>query len=295
MLSPAPRRLRAERFATLPARFHWTGEPNAWVEMTRPGQRLHSFLEGPCFDAAGRLLVVDVPYGRVFAVDAEGAWSLVMSGDGEPHAIRRFDDGYVVADHRCGLVLLDADFAIRDVQSSTAAGLPFAGLSDLAVDPAGTIWVSDPGRSSLSAPTGRLHRRAPDGAIDTVLDHLPYPNGVAISADGAFVYLALTRANAIWRLAAGGGTVPPMAGAFLQLSGGLGPDGLAVDARGRIAVAQAQAGRAYVFDSVGDCLAEIRTGGRWTTATAFGPDGRLYIVEAEEGAIWRADLAALEG
>ncbi len=286
--------VHAERFATLPARFHWLGEPNAWVSMTRPGQRLHSFLEGPCFDAAGRLLVADVPYGRVFAVDADGTWSLVLNGDGEPHAIRRFGSGYVIADHRRGLVLLDADFIMFDVQSSTATGLPFAGVSDLAIDRSGAIWLSDPGRSSLSAPTGRLHRRAPDGTIETIFDRLPYPNGVAISADGEFVYLSLTRANAIWRLSTAAGPTPPMAGIFVQLSGGLGPDGLAVDARGRIAVAQAQAGRAYVFDSVGDCLAEVRTGGRWTTATAFGPDGQLYIVEAEEGAIWRVDLDAQE-
>jgi gluconolactonase len=285
--------IEAERFATLPKGFHWTGEPNAWVKMTRPGQRLHSFLEGPCFDAAGRLLVVDIPYGRIFSVDTDGKWTLVLSYDGEPHAIRRFRDGYVVADHRHGLIQLDADFASRDVRSA-AAGLPFAGLSDVAIDHSGAIWFTDPGRSSLSAPTGRLHRRAPDGLIETVLDHLPYPNGVAISADGAFVYLALTRANAVWRLRTSVGTMPPMAGVFLQLSGGLGPDGLAVDARGRIAVAQAQAGRAYVFDAAGDCLAAIRTDGRWTTATAFGPDGFLYIVEAEEGTIWRADLAILE-
>jgi gluconolactonase len=293
MMSRAPRQIEAERFASLPARFHWTGEPNAWVEMTRPGQRLHSFLEGPCFDPAGRMLVVDIPYGRIFSVDANGEWSLVLSYDGEPHAIRRFQDGYVVADHRHGLMLLDANFVTRNVQSM-ATDLPFAGLSDLGIDHSGAIWFTDPGRSSLSAPTGRLHRRAPDGAIETMLNHLPYPNGVAISADGAFVYLALTRANAVWRLSTSVRTQPPMAGLFLQLSGGLGPDGLAVDAHGRIAVAQAQAGRAYIFNAVGDCLAEIRTHGRWTTATAFGSDGLLYIIEAEEGTIWRADLAILE-
>jgi hypothetical protein len=39
-----------------------------------------------------------------------------------------------------------------------------------------------------------------------------------------------------------------MVGTWVQLSGGLGPDGLAVNADGFVAVAHGQAGRAWVFD-----------------------------------------------
>jgi gluconolactonase len=35
-----------------------------------------------------------------------------------------------------------------------------------------------------------------------MLANVPYPNGVALSPDGRFVYLAATRANAVWRLLA---------------------------------------------------------------------------------------------
>ena len=41
-----------------------------------------------------------------------------------------------------------------------------------------------------------------------------------------------------------------MVGTFIQLSGGLGPDGLASNSLGWLAVAQAQAGRSYLFDKV---------------------------------------------
>ena len=117
---------------------------------------------------------------------------------------------------------------------------------------------------------------------------------MALSPDGRFVYVAATRANAVWRLLADApDPVWPMVGVFLHLSGGLGPDGLAVDAGGRIAVAQAQAGRVYLFDALGDPLADIRLPDPWTTSVAFGPDQHLYIVEARQGAVWRVSLEGL--
>src|SRR5262249_18347302 len=156
---------------------------------------------------------------------------------------------------------------------------------------------TDPGRSSLSDPTGRVFRlRADQTRPDVILTNVPYPNGIALSPDGSLVYIAATRGNAVWRLmAAAPDPLLPMAGIFLQLSGGLGPDGLAVDAAGRLAVAQAQAGRAYLFSAIGDCLARIRLPrGLWTTALAFARDGKaLYIVEAQYGAVWRADISTI--
>lgn len=291
MIRAAPERLTAHCIARLPDALAWQGEPTAWTRMTRPGMALHSFLEGPCVDG-DRLLVADVPHGRIFAVRGE-EWSVAYSYPGEPHAIRRLDaSGFVVADHRLGLLRLDAESGA--VETLCAADR-FSGLSDLVVAHDGTIWFTDSGRSSLSSRHGRLWRRTPDGAVACVLEDLAYPNGVALSPDERFVYVACTRANAVLRLAAAGAEAPPMTGVFLHLSGGLGPDGLAVNARGRIAVAQAQAGRVYLFDALGDPRAEVRTSGEWTTAVAFADDGSLLIVEAQEGAIWRVSGEVIDG
>ena len=94
----------ARLFTRLPEALHWTGEPNDWVRATRPGQRLHSFLEGPCFDAAGNLWLADAPYGWLFRVAPDGSWHLAFQYDGEPHALRPLEDGsFVIADYRLGL------------------------------------------------------------------------------------------------------------------------------------------------------------------------------------------------
>jgi gluconolactonase len=295
---PTPIDIEAELFARLPPALHYAGEPTDWVRTTRPGLRLHSFLEGPCFDAAGDLWLVDVPYGRLFRVSPAGDWSLAHQYDGEPHGLAPMAGGFAIADYRRGLLAFDpAGGAIR-VLCDRINTESFRGLGDIKAAPSGDLWFTDPGRSSLSDPTGRLFRlRAGETKPELVLANVPYPNGIAFSPDGALVYLAATRSNAVWRLLADApDPVHPMVGAFLTLSGGLGPDGLATDAGGRLAVAQAQAGRAYLFNPLGDLLARIVTpGGRWTTSVAFGPDGRLYIVEAETGSIFRTDPAQHQG
>jgi gluconolactonase len=289
--------VQAERFARLPRDLHYEGEPNAWVRTTRPGERLHSFLEGPCFAADGALWLVDVPYGRIFSVSPAGAWTLAFSYDGEPHSLKPWADGrFALVDRKRGLMRFDPTSGTMETLADAFDGAPFKGVSDVAIAPDGDVWFTDPGRTSLSDPTGRLFRYREGSGLQQILSNIPYPNGVALSPDGKFVYVAATRANAVWRLLADAPTpAVPMAGTYIQLSGGLGPDGLAVDARGRLAVAHAQAGRAFLFDALGDPLLEIRIPeGTWATSVAFGrDDSELYIVEARFGAIWRVNLAAM--
>lgn len=288
----------ATPWARIPAVLHYSGDPTPWVRVTRPGQRLHSFLEGPAFAPDGALWLVDVPHGRVFRIAADGAWSVALTYDGEPHGLAWLPDGRLaIADYRHGLLAITPgdDRPVPLVERVNTER--FRGPSDLCVGADGSVWFTDSGRSSLSDPTGRLFRLRPDGTLDLVLANVPYPNGVALSPDGRQVLLAVTRANAVWRLLADApDPVHPMVGLHVQLSGGLGPDGLAVDAGGRLAIAHAQAGRAWLMDAIGDPLAQIRTpGGLWTTSVAFGPDGdALFIVDAQTGTVFRADLAGLD-
>lgn len=286
--------LTAEPFTALPDALRHQGKPSRWAQMTRPGQPIHSFLDGGFFDPSGHLWLSDVPYGRVFRITPAGDWDVTHQFNGEPHAMRITPDGrHIIADYSHGLIEISDD----DTYEILDRGLPdqpFLGLSDMAYASDGTLWFTDSGRTSLSDPRGRVYCRRPDGELHLVLDCVPYSNGIAVTPDGAFVYVAVTRANQIWRFATNlPETGPPMVGTFLQLSGGLGPDGLATNQRGWLAVAQAQAGRAYVFTALGDAIAEIRLPrGLWTTCVAFHPNHpeRLFIVDAQYGAVFSADI-----
>ena len=278
----------------LPEDYRHMGEPSAWAKMTRPGQSMHSFLEAAFFDAASNLWLSDVPNGRIFKVSPEGDWSLVHQIDGEPHAMRIAPDGrHIAVDYRHGLIELTGQSDFK-VLSTGLESQPYFGLSDMAYAPDGALWFTDSGRTSLSDPKGRVYCLSPGGVLRLVLDCVPYSNGICFSPDGAWVYVAATRANQVWRFSSNLPTTgQPMVGVFLQLSGGLGPDGLATNEKGWLTVAQAQAGRAYVFDALGDPIAEVRLPeGLWTTSVTFHPDdqSKLYIVDAQTGTIFVANI-----
>jgi gluconolactonase len=294
MMRP-PQFLTATPFATLPDAHRHTGAPSAWARLTRPGQPMHSFLEAAFFDAERNLWLSDVPYGRVFRVSPHGEWEVMHDINGEPHAMRIAPDGrHIAVDYSHGLITLTGPNSF-DVLSTGLPDQPFLGLSDMTYAPDGTLWFTDSGRTSLSDPTGRVYCLSPDGALRLVLDCVPYSNGICTSPDGAWVYVAATRANQVWRLSSKlPETGMPMVGTFLNLSGGLGPDGLATNDMGWLAVAQAQAGCAYVFDALGAPLAQIQLPtGLWTTSVTFHPDTPtlLYIVDAQFGSIFTCDIA----
>ena len=178
----------------LPENYRHMGEPSAWAKLTRPGQLMHSFLEAAFFDAEANLWLSDVPYGRVFKVSPEGDWSLVHQIDGEPHAMRIAPDGrHIAVDYRHGLIELTghSDF---NVLSTGLESQPYLGLSDMAYASDGALWFTDSGRTSLSDPKGRVFCLSPDSDLRLVLDCVPYSNGICFSPDGAWVYVAATRA-----------------------------------------------------------------------------------------------------
>ena len=80
--------LTAVPLYTLPESFRHRGKPSPWAEMTRPGKKMHSFLEGAFFDVDQNLWLSDVPYGRVFRISPEGHWEVMHKIDGEPHSMR---------------------------------------------------------------------------------------------------------------------------------------------------------------------------------------------------------------
>ena len=91
-------------FTEMPAEFRRTGERSEWADINRGGASLDSFLEGPVFDVQGNLYVTDIIFGRIFKVDAKGAWTLVVEYDGEPNGMKFFSDNeLLITDYKNGL------------------------------------------------------------------------------------------------------------------------------------------------------------------------------------------------
>jgi len=293
MFFAPPTPIETRVLATLPPSL--TGMPGGEWQMGQPrGTPGRSLLEGPIFDQQGNLYCVDLPNGRILRIDAAGTFSVVAEYDGWPNGLAIHQDGrFLIADYKHGIMLLDPVNG-RVTPYLVRAGLErFKAVNDLTFAANGDLYFTDQGLTGLHDPTGRLFRVSADGRLNCLLDRVPSPNGLVMDLEETSVLLAVTRANAIWRvpLMRDGGVAK--VGTFVQLSGGGGPDGLALDSEGRLAIAHVGLGTVWIVDRLGEPVYRIRScKGLHTTNVAFGgPDRRmLHITESETGTILVADL-----
>ncbi|CAM3811873.1 SMP-30/gluconolactonase/LRE family protein [Paracidovorax anthurii] len=287
-----------EPFTSLPE--HWRRrERSAWADANRGGAVTDSFLEGPVFDGDGNLYVADIPWGRIFRIDPEGAWALVAEYDGEPNGMKFLDAGtLLIADYKNGLMRLDVASGRVTPFLERRNSERFKGVNDLVFDSAGNLYFTDQGQSGLHDPSGRLYRLRPDGRLDLLLANVPSPNGVALSPDERVLYLAVTRDNGVWRVPLLPDGSVAKVGRFFTSYGPSGPDGLAVDAGGRLCVANPGLGWVWVLNGRAEPVEVLRGApGSSITNLAFGgPERRtLYVTDSTHGQILRAvvDTAGL--
>lgn len=294
LLQP-PRVRELELFSAMPDALR-RPERSAWADANRGGAVTDSFLEGPVFDDAGNLYVSDIPWGRIFRIDAQGAWTLVAEYDGEPNGMKFMDAGtLLITDYKNGLMQLDVATGRVAPFLARRNSERFKGVNDLVFDAAGNLYFTDQGQTGLHDPTGRLYRLAPGGRLDLLLDNIPSPNGVALSPDGKLLYLAVTRGNCVWRVPLlADGSVAKVS-QFFTSYGPSGPDGLAVDAQGRLLVANPGLGYVWVLNSRAEPVEVLRgPAGASTTNLAFGGPQRstLYVTDSTHGHVLRLQMDA---
>jgi gluconolactonase len=266
-----------------------------WADGNRAGQPVDCFLEGPCFDAAGHLLVVDIPFGRVFRIEGD-AWTKLAEFDGWPNGLKVLPDGMLLAaDYRRGLVRIDpASGAVSAVlQAVMSEG--FKGLNDLTLHRDGSVLFTDQGQTGLQDPTGRVWRLHKDGRLDRLLATGPSPNGIVLNAAQTHVYVAMTRSCEVWRFLLRNDAVVAKAQCFARVPAGIsGPDGLAMDAADRLYVSNPGHGCVWVIDARGVPKYRIAScAGRMVTNCAVAPDGRtLVMTESESGSILVCEVPA---
>ena len=293
---PAPQAVDSRVFARSPDQFRIKGRTNRWIDVQRGTAATDSFLEGPSFDRDGNLFVVDVAWGRIFRISPAGEVELFLEYDGEPNGLKIHADGRIfVTDYRHGIMVIDP--RTRDVKPylERSALDRFKGVNDLVFASNGDLYFTDQGLTGLHDPTGALYCLRSNGRLDKLLGNIPSPNGLVLNLAENIVYVNVTRGNCVWRVPLLPDGTPYKVGVFIQLSGGLGgPDGLAIDSQGGLAIAHVGMGTVWLFSALGEPTLRIRSvAGLATTNVAYGgADGRtLYITESDSGSILCADVA----
>ena len=291
----APPEIGTEVFARIPDEYRKSGQLSSERILAGKGSlKTDSYIEGPAFDQEGNLYIVDIAFGLIFQISPKGLVKLLVEYDGEPNGLKIHQDGRIfVADHKNGLMLLDPISASIKPFIGRYKTESFKGLNDLVFSKQGKLYFTDQGQSGLQDPTGRVFCLDTQGHLHCLLNNVPSPNGIALNADENFLYIAATRANSVWRaMLLPDGSITRV-GNFIQLSGGSGPDGLALDQAGNLYVAHAGLGTVWKFSPQGEPLLRIRScAGMMTTNLTFGGENNqdLFITESETGSILRVRM-----
>lgn len=246
---------------------------------------------------AGGLLWVDQEPGDILRLDDTGEPERWHVGDAAGVVRPRTDGGLVLA--------LARSFAL-----ATGWGRPLERLADLwpdsdlrfndgACDPDGRFWC---GSTPLDYAGRRatVHRLDPDGTTTRVLDGIGISNGLAWTPDGAGAYYVDTLTGQIdvfdYNRDSGLHARRP----FVRIEDDAGyPDGLCVDADGRVWVALWNGSAVRCYSPVGALEDVVPLPVRQVTACTFGgaPLDELYVTtkrqdfapgeETKAGALFR--------
>jgi gluconolactonase len=288
MFAP-PQLIKTEVFAEVPARLRKSGVNAERIAAGKSPTPAGCFLEGPAFDRQGNLFVVDLAFGRIFKISPQAEFSVFAEYDGEPNGIAIHKDGRIfVADHKRGIVVVDGKNVTPVASRYHAQG--FKGVNDLYFDHAGNLYFTDQGVTDLADPSGAVYRLSASGSLQQLVNCVPSPNGVVLSKNQTTLFVAATRANAVWRLPfAPDGAVVRM-GVQIQLSGGRGPDGMAMDEDDGLAVAHPDMGAVWLFNHRGEPLYRVQSCKSDVVTNVAYQGNTLYITDSGSGCVLRAKV-----
>ncbi|WP_336487200.1 SMP-30/gluconolactonase/LRE family protein [Methylobacterium nigriterrae] len=183
------------------------------------------------------------------------------------------------------------------------SGKPLNSPNDARLGPDGLIWFTDPvfgirlpDEGVMAEPAQsarRVYRIAASGEVEAMTDAVGQPNGLAFAPDGRTLYISDAGAalnpegaRVILVFAVGPDRRLGPARPFAELEAGA-PDGLAVDAAGRLWAACQDGVR--VYDPDGTWLGRIATP-RAATNLAFGGTAGRRLFVAAGGAIHAIDI-----
>jgi sugar lactone lactonase YvrE len=249
----------------------------------------------------GALWFTDQYGGTVCRVSAESGCQVVARTPGRPGGLGWSRDG----------VLLVVAMERRSIMSVVPGGVValYADLSDvlpayandMLVDPRGRAYVGNYGfdveHGEAEALT-RLVRVDPDGSRHIESPELMFPNGAVLVDDGNTMLIAETFGDRLTSMrVAADGTLSD-ADVLVDLPEGSGPDGIAVDAAGRIWVACAFTSRVVAVTRAGEIDGEVAVPGEGVyCAEVGGNDGRtlfLAIASLDEGLASRTPTGRIE-
>ncbi|XAL98406.1 SMP-30/gluconolactonase/LRE family protein [Phycisphaeraceae bacterium D3-23] len=262
----------------------------------------YQFTEGPAAGPDGCIYFTDIPAELILKYDpATGETETVVEESGAANGLMwdtRIDDVLIACRHRGRDVA-----AYYNDLSQLSPGVEqheddrLNSPNDLDLDQEGNVYFTDPrygNRDSMEMDIEGVYFVSRDPDTDQVdrmvriIDDLTRPNGIVLSPDESILYVADNGTNEIFAydITAPGEIENKRLFARLNEGRGGGPDGMCVDAQGRLYAAGQ--GRVWVYNPDGSAAGSINVGSACTNCT-FAADGKTLYITANRG-LYRIEL-----
>ena len=254
-----------------------------------------AFPEGPAWDPVQNRLCVSNCYSDWVALIQDGRVDTLVQQSDAPQILEKTNglavgpDGWVYGcEFGKGSIIRISAQGDVEVYASGFQNKSFNRPNDLAFDSGGNVYFTDPKSYDPDKPDGAVYRIDKETRqVKQVATELAFPNGIAFSPDGQFVYLCASAKQRVlrYRLINNGSLGDREV--FAELPGG-DPDGIAFDRKSRLYVAHFGGSAVYVLDKNGQIQRKISTPGAKPSNVEFGgQDYRtLYITEDETNAVY---------
>jgi sugar lactone lactonase YvrE len=228
----------------------------------------------------GRLWFSDWGAHQVIALNPDGSHEVVASVPSFPMCIDFLPDGrlLIVDSARRRLLRREPDGSL--VQHADFSAISEKPWNDIVVDGRGNAYVNGTGfdfPGGEFAP-GMVVLVTPDGDVSQVADGLAFPNGMAISQDGATLIVAESYANQLTAYDIGGDGSLGSRRVWAATPGDH-PDGICVDAEGAVWYADVGNQHCVRVREGGEVLATFGMDrGAFACVLSRGEDPRLFVV-----------------
>jgi gluconolactonase len=256
-----------------------------------------NFPEGPAWDGRSTLYVSNCLGSWITRIQNDQADTfLVRSGKtpdfGKTNGLLFSNETLFACDFGINAILKITMDGSVNVLAPGDTGTQFHRPNDLAFGPDGFLYVTDPFHYDRNNPDGIVYRIDPvTGNIEPVIKNLAFPNGIAFSADGKYLYICESAFQRVLRFPFGKTGAKGKPEMFVELPGG-DPDGIAFDKKGNLYIAHFGGGAVYIVSPMGKIFHKLETPGRKPTNLEFGGKDlkTLYLTEVETNAVYQCNV-----
>ncbi len=257
-----------------------------------------NFPEGPAWDGINNLYVSSC-YGGFIIKISDTDSSVFLKAAENPFTLKQTNGLTVGADsaiYACefgiGAILKISPDGKTEIYAGGFQGKKFNRPNDLAFDPEGNLYFTDPhsyDKNNLDGVVYRIDRKTKE--VKPVAEGIGFANGIAFSADAKNVFVCESALNRILKFDLNEEGLLVNKSVFVNLPGG-DPDGIAFDVEGNLYAAHFGGGNIYVISPDGNIIKKIKTPGKKTSNLEFADDDMktLYITEDEINSVYKTRM-----